>query len=95
MKITSTSTMPGTGAGALRESWSSTDHDALPLPDGRPLKQVRDLAPLFLRLGIPGVSLDMGRRDLAALYAAHLDGIHSEAGKTAVSKWLRANEAVR
>lgn len=84
-------TMQGGDQARVKPSHAKTIHDALPLPDGRKVGDVREVTPIFVALGIPGASHENGRLANAEAYAAHLHGIRNQAADTAVAEWLAAN----
>lgn len=75
--------------GAIEYSHAKTQHDALPLPDGRKVGEVGgELSGLLIKLGVPGVSHEAGRAQNIEAYAAHLAGIRQTGADKAQAEWL-------
>src|SRR5665811_2571023 len=63
--------------------------DHLKLPDGRKASDVKgsELARVLLAADVPNASVHNGREANLRAYAAHLDAIASQAGKTDAEEW--------
>lgn len=82
------------GAGApLRDSFARTAFDALPLPGGRKVGEVKDLNRELRQMGVPGVTATDGREASAAAYAKHLESVRRDGGDAAEKAFLERGGA--
>jgi hypothetical protein len=68
----------------------------LRIPDGRKIGDLEhgEVYAVLGSLGIDGFSHNLGRIDAIPKYADHLQSIHDEAGRAAVTAWLAANRSI-
>ena len=60
------------------------------LPDGRKVADVRpgEMARLLIKAGVPAITHEMGKHQLAQRYHEFLEGIEAEGGARGVSEWM-------
>lgn len=83
--------IPGPPPAPAKYGWPKTPHDDLPLPGGKRLGQVDNLARVLTELKIPGASHSEGREFNARMYAEHLERIAKAAGDKAMADWVASN----